>query len=82
MAITIRRILSVVGQVGIYACLCAGLSQGQTRDKPGTAASLSLKSSTIKIDLPELVYPYYEWIDTETALAWSERVTGRSPLFL
>ncbi|MCW3098874.1 MAG: hypothetical protein JWL77_4492 [Chthonomonadaceae bacterium] len=76
MTIKIRRILSIVGQVGIYACLCAGLSQGQATDKSRATLSASQKSSTIKLEVSQIVYPYYEWIDKDTALAWGMKLGG------
>ena len=76
MTIIIRRIMPVLSMVGIGLCLCMGRSHCQTSDKPKVALSEPQNSSTTKLDLPELVYSYYEWVAKDKALAWVEKSDG------
>jgi hypothetical protein len=74
---TPQRMISVMGLMGAYACLCACWSHGQTSDKPKVAPPEKPQTNpAAKIDLHSLEYPYYEWIGKDLALAWHENPNG------
>lgn len=54
---------------------CNWLNDHESDSPPGTPSEPQ-KSSAIKLDLPPLVYPYYEWVARDTALAWVEKPDG------
>lgn len=76
MTIRILRLMLVIGLAGMCVCLRAGWSYGQASDKPNGAPSVPQKGSTTKINLYDLVFPYYEWVSKDTALAWVKKPDG------
>ena len=60
----------------MYAILCACRNYGQAGDKPRSAMPNPQKSSGTQIDLNRLVFPYYEWVSKDTALAWVKKPDG------
>ena len=76
MTITTRTMMVLLGLVGTCAFLGARRSHGQASDTSRATPSAAQKRSTIRLDVPQLVYGYYEWIDKDTALAWVKKKDG------
>lgn len=73
---SIHRMMSVIGLAGICLSLCEGGSYGQTGNKSMSSPSEHQEGSSKQIDMNRLVFPYYEWVSKDTALAWVSKPDG------
>jgi hypothetical protein len=76
MMVPFHKMIASLGMVGVWMCHSTGWCRSQGSDNKAVHSSKPSGNSVRRIDPAAFIYPYFEWVTKDTALAWVRKPDG------